>query len=174
MIEFQSTHPSGVRRKRHRILSANLHFNPRTPVGCDYHQSIACRGVGISIHAPQWGATRIIGLIEDHRIDFNPRTPVGCDVAVSCRAVGVWVFQSTHPSGVRLVGYVLSHSMGIFQSTHPSGVRPRRNVRLIFLALISIHAPQWGATRVNAILRTWFLFQSTHPSGVRRRNALCI
>ena len=78
-FEFQSTHPSGVRRHGFpRLLwpsSISIHapqwgattrpaaegfvayFNPRTPVGCDQHTLLRCH----------------------HTIDFNPRTPVGCD-----------------------------------------------------------------------------------------------
>ena len=33
--------------------------------------------------------------------------------------------------------------------------------------LISIHAPQWGATGEYAECSSWDVFQSTHPSGVR-------
>ena len=55
----------------------------------------------ISIHAPQWGATRFKRSAND-----------------------LILFQSTHPSGVRL---------GIPFDADPED-------------LISIHAPQWGAT----------------------------
>ena len=148
MTLFQSTHPSGVRRQvdvhglsigdisihapqwgatasLFRPVSVAHHFNPRTPVGCDLfpHRNI-CDCL-ISIHAPQWGATRRIQGLAGARGDFNPRTPVGCDdIPPSIDLVGL-IFQSTHPSGVRLAG------------------RPRR----IHIAGISIHAPQWGATR---------------------------
>ena len=42
---------------------------------------------------------------------------------------------------------------------------------LVYLpAVISIHAPTWGATRRSRRMRTRFrLFQSTHPRGVRLR-----
>ena len=34
--------------------------------------------------------------------------------------------------------------------------------------IISIHAPQWGATCANSSMRVCRSFQSTHPSGVRQ------
>ena len=57
-------------------------------------------------------------------MNFNPRTPVGCD---GLRTL-------TRRDGVR------------FQSTHPSGVRHRSSSTAQFGSIISIHAPQWGAT----------------------------
>ena len=78
----------------------------------------------ISIHAPQWGATWGIAIC--------PRSK--------------FVFQSTHPSGVRLK---ISCANDVTDT-------------------ISIHAPQWGATRRVLIRITPPIFQSTHPSGVRR------
>ena len=33
--QFQSTHPSGVRRSNLRTMGRAPYFNPRTPVGCD-------------------------------------------------------------------------------------------------------------------------------------------
>ena len=77
----------------------------------------------ISIHAPQWGAT-------------NP----GAYRRVAC------TFQSTHPSGVRHEGSVVAYTPAKFQSTHPSGVRRADKPRLKRMTVISIHAPQWGAT----------------------------
>ena len=55
---FQSTHPSGVRQPCALIhLTAISYFNPRTPVGCDQEGLPPQDRRGISIHAPQWGAT---------------------------------------------------------------------------------------------------------------------
>ena len=81
-------------------------------------------------------------------------------------------------------------SGALFQSTHPSGVRhgsgrnhPRTPVISIHAPQwgatgspdaypdqsdhISIHAPQWGATSRPRRNAGWSGFQSTHPSGVR-------
>ena len=101
----------------------------------------------ISIHAPQWGATSRRLATCTRRSYFNPRTPVGCDPA-----------------------------------------NPTREA----YNQISIHAPQWGATRrgqrFDRHRQQYFnprtpvgcdmknlnndpsrnVFQSTHPSGVRQ------
>ena len=59
VVIFQSTHPSGVRPPGRPVLTARSHFNPRTPVGCDRAEAqVVEHAVRISIHAPQWGATR--------------------------------------------------------------------------------------------------------------------
>ena len=170
-FQFQSTHPRGVRHEniaraifRFRVSihaptwGATSHslwnslrtpcFNPRTHVGCD-----ACRFR--RFHKP---------------CRFNPRTHVGCDsfpvTSLECR----FLFQSTHPRGVRRpaipparcragcfnprthVGcdfwaHIASTAGSAFQSTHPRGVR------LLPSLCYSMSLP----------------FQSTHPRGVRRR-----
>ena len=102
--------------------------------------------MSISIHAPQWGATRW-----------------------RRGGMGARKFQSTHPSGVRLdivhIGSLtddisihapqwgatlypssILRMAASFQSTHPSGVRHAEVVEALFGVVISIHAPQWGAT----------------------------
>ena len=148
MTEFQSTHPSGVRLFRLAGVRLGLvHFNPRTPVGCDQHgrcsalhsrkfQSTHPSGVrrsyekqdgatqGISIHAPQWGATDAFW------------------------AWWAYVQISIHAPQWGATGGPRDVSRG---------------------RCISIHAPQWGATPVILPHRSdTQLFQSTHPSGVRR------
>ena len=102
---------------------------------------------------------------------FNPRTPVGCDhtstwmvsvVSVfqsthpSGVRLGIWralyrveTFQSTHPSGVRRLASALRGTAARFQSTHPSGVRHLQLSHLTYRFEISIHAPQWGATNTR-------------------------
>ena len=144
------------------------YFNPRTPVGCDLRHSVVDEDVAISIHAPQWGATRISGIRSGINRDFNPRTPVGCDwpwnwaspsrcyfnprTPVGCDLMtngpssGPLTFQSTHPSGVRPTPRRRRCVPFLFQSTHPSGVRQQRLPRCDHIGRISIHAPQWGAT----------------------------
>ena len=124
---------------------STVNFNPRTPVGCDHVERTLDLGRAISIHAPQWGATiqRVHVNLPlaisihapqwgatvrprweaTHANYFNPRTPVGCDQCALTYST-FWIFQSTHPSGVR---------------------RARRRRSRLPLH-ISIHAPQWGAT----------------------------
>ena len=79
------------------------------------------------------------------------------------------LFQSTHPSGVRLCKTYRNMQPRAFQSTHPSGVRLCRAQFKHRIRRISIHAPQWGATRQRHHDNRRNQFQSTHPSGVRRQ-----
>ena len=143
---FQSTHPSGVR---------------------PFPDYFAAHCGLISIHAPQWGATLPPQLVtvtdlfqsthpsgvrlssrnrSSHVWDFNPRTPVGCDSRLQAAGTAC-TFQSTHPSGVRLHVRCEFVNLRVFQSTHPSGVRRTSAYTVDLLDDISIHAPQWGATR---------------------------
>ena len=98
----------------------------------------------ISIHAPQWGATR------DHG-----------------RLIGKVTFQSTHPSGVRRLPPQLVTVTDLFQSTHPSGVRPTPISN-------QPPSRRFQSTHPSGVRRSTFswitqgiVFQSTHPSGVR-------
>ena len=80
-FKFQSTHPHGV---RHHSASVPTHlhrcFNPRTHMGCDIAD---------------------LTLISSS-LCFNPRTHMGCDPDSLAPTIGVGMFQSTHPHGVRL------------------------------------------------------------------------
>ena len=172
-----------------RLPLAVTYFNPRTPVGCDSSFSNHSRCVSrISIHAPQWGATRTTADSASCRGDFNPRTPVGCDeqcedlfhglgISIHAPQWGATVlamswnaglgFQSTHPSGVRLPFSMLSLRPMNFNPRTPVGC-DRIHVCARPELQISIHAPQWGATAADtAYQNTLRSFQSTHPSGVR-------
>ena len=56
--EFQSTHPSGVRRDAHPATDYYSIFQSTHPSGVRLSKSSAPPNVSrISIHAPQWGAT---------------------------------------------------------------------------------------------------------------------
>ena len=145
---FQSTHPSGVRPVTIPRRRCRRYFNPRTPVGCD---------VG-----------RLAGT--DATFQFQSTHPSGVRPVSFRRVVVVGIFQSTHPSGVRPVGSAHDLGLALFQSTHPSGVRLACELDVTVQVIISIHAPQWGATNVGIISCMSRIFQSTHPSGVRPKN----
>ena len=70
------------------------------------------------------GCDRPSHVIRPFQGNFNPRTPVGCD---DCANSSISVCMS-------------------FQSTHPSGVRRHVQRAVGEQLVISIHAPQWGAT----------------------------
>ncbi len=83
---------------------------------------------------------------------FNPRTPVGCDsmgiLPMFCRVK----FQSTHPSGVRRDA-AHTHTKTVI-SIHAPQWGATTDYGRSYLALpISIHAPQWGATTTNLLRR---------------------
>ena len=76
-------------------------FNPRTHTGCD-EMDRAQRPQGhVSIHAPTRGATDRLLLDSGKLFGFNPRTHTGCDGNRNKRFCTRYVFQSTHPHGVR-------------------------------------------------------------------------
>ncbi len=145
-VEFQSTHPRGVRLTPLPVQTGRACFNPRTHAGCDFHTSWAPRAVR------NWFQSTHPRGVRPHENDRS-----GIDIAV---------FQSTHPRGVRLACRSVLPCSGVFQSTHPRGVRPcapcerimvfqsthPRGVRLSGSgwrpggAEVSIHAPTRGAT----------------------------
>ena len=151
---FQSTHPRGVRQKYRKIYRI---YKP------------------ISIHAPARGATRSERRVRRRRYHFNPRTREGCDERYKHRELG---FQDFNPRTREGCDYLIIRrkiTQFIFQSTHPRGVRQSGEIAVVSLGDISIHAPARGATGGITTLVSWFsLFQSTHPRGVRLyRGSLC-
>ena len=147
--------------------------------------------LGISIHAPQWGATWLRGTICVVPRNFNPRTPVGCDREDPEAGRHHHDFNPRTP-----VGCDRTPAHG---RTVPTYFNPRTPVGCDLAAskpsnspyMISIHAPQWGATarfQASELPGRYFnprtpvgcdstasvtrlranSFQSTHPSGVRR------
>ena len=97
-------------------------FNPRTHVGCDGSKYGSPQGVGISIHAPTWGAT--------YRIAFNKT---------------LLEFQSTHPRGVRLDSQFVTLQRRYFNPRTHVGCDIVGS-QVVRATRISIHAPTWGAT----------------------------
>ena len=140
---FQSTHPSGVRHLEGRRHSHPIDFNPRTPVGCD-------------LSPP---------LIRRCRRYFNPRTPVGCDSLGLSELNSSETFQSTHPSGVRLMLRKRTQPTSNFNPRTPVGC-DERGFHAVGHFGISIHAPQWGATRIKSNNRaSWIYFNPRTPVG---------
>ena len=99
----------------------------------------------ISIHAPQWGATRRRECSSSIRT-ISIHAPQWGATSSETGTILATLFQSTHPSGVRLrgrtagaVGECISIHAPQWGATSPSAPQKWR-------AAISIHAPQWGAT----------------------------
>ena len=167
--DFNPRTPVGCDRAGSRSPGRGWDFNPRTPVGCDSgdvsiksYQFISIHAPQwgatrnapslrpastISIHAPQWGATRTSGTIRPTAGDFNPRTPVGCDGRYRRRRAGFRISIHAPQWGATVHRTSRQHpKVFAFQSTHPSGVRPTPAGCTVKHYQISIHAPQWGAT----------------------------
>ncbi len=66
---------------------------------------------------------------------------------LTAHPINIWIFQSTHPHGVRRHIWSILESGVLFQSTHPHGVRRKRCFQWNGARIISIHAPTRGATR---------------------------
>ena len=99
----------------------------------------------ISIYAPAWGATLRGGL----------KTDAGR-------------FQSTHPRGVRLFVACRFSAAQYFNPRTRVGCDNYFRENCYYPALISIHAPAWGATERDDLRdEISDIFQSTHPRGVR-------
>ena len=77
------------------------------------------------------------------------------------------MFQSTLPHGERPDMQSAGAYAGKFQSTLPHGERRSVDITLIVLAIVSIHAPTWGATGLQWGVKNKKEFQSTLPYGER-------
>ena len=144
---FQSTHPRGVRPGRcGRGRGTGLVSIHAPAWGATHAQSSQPFIPPVSIHAPAWGATQEL-----------VKTPLQRGVSIHAPAWGAttmgtmpelyhWLFQSTHPRGVRLIPPKNCRLLVQFQSTHPRGVRLPRPGLQTAQQSVSIHAPAWGAT----------------------------
>ena len=144
---FQSTHPRGVRPKRHCARRYGIrNFNPRTREGCDI------RGHGAISAETTFQSTHPRGV--RHNVLPRPRRTAAISIHAPARGATGSQRQTTAPV--------------IFQSTHPRGVRHTRARGNLCRDDISIHAPARGATDIDDITDgDGTLFQSTHPRGVR-------
>ena len=78
-IEFQSTHPHGVRHRKSGKAPVSIKFQSTHPHGVRQR-------VPLSLHS---------------EVCFNPRTRTGCDLFHTLLIRSSVQFQSTHPHGVR-------------------------------------------------------------------------
>ena len=140
---FQSTHPRGVRLMYLCRSSLLPNFNPRTHVGCDYKNLRYLCNVNISIHAPTWGAT---------------------DVGECCACA--WVFQSTHPRGVRPYSCIVGSQVIHFNPRTHVGCDSTRSKRLRSTSYFNPRTHVGCDSEPLGIIGR-SLFQSTHPRGVR-------
>ena len=144
-VEFQSTHPHGVRPMSLPLLSRCAGFNPRTHTGCDPHEAAYIfLSQAVSIHAPTRGATSACRPSGAPVRGFNPRTHTGCD-------------RQRRPRG--RCSPVSIHA--------PTRGATDDGEELCGEEEVSIHAPTRGATGTYHSDVASSEFQSTHPHGVR-------
>ena len=125
-IVFQPTHPRGVRRDKYPITHC----------------------VDISTHAPARGATSLPILSWDDICYFNPRTREGCDSPERAMMHLAYLFQPTHPRGVRQVRRTKVRKLRVISTHAPArGATPNEKQRRQGYT-ISTHAPARGATIV--------------------------
>ena len=149
------------------FLYRHAYFNPRSRVGSDLGVPPYILGVGISIHAPAWGATitlprlftapslfqstlprgerRTTTQSGSRQCYFNPRSRVGSDILCPCPAVGRVI--SIHAPAWGATRAVCAYPHGCYISIHaPAWGATNNEVGTIEPIKISIHAPAWGAT----------------------------
>ncbi len=63
-------------------------------------------GLLVSIHAPAWGATQCRRMDLGHGRRFNPRARMGRDQSRIIGYLGDYEFQSTRPHGARLTNAI--------------------------------------------------------------------
>ena len=109
----------------------------------------------ISIHAPTWGATQVDWRRSPHSCISIHAPTWGATLDHFFDSAWFVKFQSTHPRGVR-------PRLRACQPTAPSNFNPRTHVgcdhqprAVHHPAVISIHAPTWGATLIS-IAQNWY------------------
>ena len=123
--------------------------------------------VGVSIHAPAWGATGGL-LCADSGIGVSIHAPAwGATRRPVAFPGGVW-FQFTRPRGARQYMRAVSAGLSLFQFTRPRGARHYSRTSLGSEVLVSIHAPAWGATQLAGAKNAPGVFQFTRPRGARQ------
>ena len=103
----------------------------------------------VSIHAPAWGATPVRSLIGSPASKFQSTPPRGGRRVAQPASMATRLFQSTPPRGGRPRWCRRWCAGSKFQSTPPRGGRPGSDLGTSDLAIVSIHAPAWGATQCS-------------------------
>ena len=120
-------------------------FNPRPRMGGDSLFSFRLIvGLSVSIHAPAWGATADMTVLD-------------AAVTVSIHAPA-W---GATRAAINMLGRAVV-------SIHaPAWGATNRGGEFLLIILVSIHAPAWGATCIYGLVYGLYVFQSTPPHGGR-------
>ncbi len=148
--------------------SSDTCFNPRARMGRDRRSTADASRVGVSIHAPAWGATATVATVFVDAKQFQSTRPHG---ARRLRGLSsdLPITVSIHaPAWGATECIELPASIAMFQSTRPHGARLTIREQCRNGCQVSIHAPAWGATCTSDYAATRHgMFQSTRPHGAR-------
>ena len=127
-MQFQSTHPHGVRHRIDGIMHVKQVFQSTHPHGVRLsHRHMFTAQIGVSIHAPTWGATQV-----RRRCSLFMRVsihaPTWGATHIMLIRLDVHKFQSTHPHGVRLYTALAPSKIGV-------GFNPRTHMGCDYLRL---------------------------------------
>ena len=166
---FQSTHPRGVRREQYFRLGSSGVFQSTHPRGVRLQANWArSHSMGVSIHAPAWGATYRFWMDSCHYLGFQSTHPRGVRRSRPCSHwTGAEVSIHAPAWGATQAAVRGWQEVNMFQSTHPRGVRRQHGVRFDGLPGFNPRT-RVGCDAVLAgnVCREG-MFQSTHPRGVR-------
>ena len=127
-------------------LKVSIHAPAWGATGGPYQRPVAGR---VSIHAPAWGATKRRWPVPRARSCFNPRARVGRDAWWLVRQRPLSRFQSTRPRGARQRHVGDAGSLDVVSIHAPAWGATRLQRRRSALRDVSIHAPAWGATTIS-------------------------
>ncbi len=135
-------------------------------MGSDDAETKQALAAVVSTHAPAWGATAI-GSIFSKQAMFQPTLPHGERLENIQKTFDVFEFQPTLPHGERHTVLTAKSLILMFQPTLPHGERQLQLAETYHEAIVSTHAPAWGATIDSLPLDLPQLFQPTLPHGER-------
>ena len=104
----------------------------------------------VSIHAPTWGATPIRQR-QDHHISVSIHAPTWGATLLLDRVCPLFLFQSTHPHGVRHSIHQNLTNVSRVSIHAPTWGATSLCVSLGLSFDVSIHAPTWGATLLGGV-----------------------
>ena len=100
-----------------------IRFDPRPRTGGDVHQGLSDGCIGVSIHAPARGATRVERRLRVG-VHVSIHAPARGATACSPAPLGVYVFRSTPPHGGRLRSFNFMFTMRKERGLREPGRQP--------------------------------------------------
>ena len=196
-VYFRLQSTRGATPSNHSFLHTTFHFNPRAHTGRDGSRNDYTFYRVISIHAPAWGATRVVyrTMLAMAISIHTPR--MGARLLLSLRIYRAIPFQSTRPAwgrdvfakqappqqqisihtprmGARHPFLMLTTGTLAFQSTRPAWGRDPRKRLPGTRHQISIHTPRMGARPASRVKGIGLdAFQSTRPAWGRDLCIVC-